>query len=996
MPALAVFARAFLRRPLWVILTVWAVVASVFAGAVGLAAGRAMGMGLQRLLESAAGRPGQYDVLVQVRQERAGEAGSVLRSLARTALGGARVRQGPAVAGSASLLVDLPPQLEQGSTFQRLGQVLQGVPGYVAWVPLVEPAVVVDQLHPALATRLEREVARLAGVRFSFRHGGGVVVVIRGPQDAAGVTRWLQSWLRRFRLFRVTPASGGAARAAPHGPTVSSVTGQLVEQLERQGVRVVHVGQGRTAPSPDGPVAEQMVQLLLQYATTAAITYGTQRPELAPGDEVRVGPLRATVVQSGPGGALAVVTEGPVEPELAGQTLEVSRLGRAVGTARLQGVHLEVRAALSQAEAVLDRLQSVQVQASRATDLLEQALDQLRTLQPRLKGVVGTLERDRSERSSPDAVTETLVALALSSLLARRPQAAPRAVPPTGEPPADALDAFRESLASLQEQLSALSRGELAPARSHLRELRDKLPSVDGATLAAAVRALDPQGQASAMSATAEVLVEGSWLPAAAGMQQALERAVPGFAGRVHHSAAGLLSPSPRAAALALTERAQTLMGLAVAGLVVAYTFLNDWACVAAASMALLAGARAGRRRRARVGWQLAGALVGAVVAGLAGWLAASEGFPQAIWWLAVAGGVVGWLSARLAPRLSRVDPDPIEAGRAFGLEGSAILTDVVLPQARPWLLAWLQYPFRRLRGRPQPWRPRRADGDRARPSDGDARLAAGAVVVRAAPTPGGGAGPDGHRRSRPAPWAVLEAENVVKRFGHHTALEGFTLRLWAGETVALMGPSGCGKSTALRCLAGLCEPDDGAVRAFGRDLGGLPPSERRRLQARIAIVFQRPQLVGHLTALDNVALPMVAGGVPLGEARERAWACLDAVALAWAADRLPHQLSGGEGQRVAIARALARRPDVILWDEPTAHLDPARVAELLQLVQELARRLRTTMLIVTHQGRFACQVAHRLVLMDRGRVVEEGPPVAVLAQPRSDVGQRFAALAAF
>ena len=955
------------RLPLWLSLTAWAVAAALVATAAGMSAAHAMGLGLEGLLDSAAGRPGQFDVLVQVREDRAAEAMPFLRSVARTGLGGAAVQQGPAVAGSVGLLVDLPPQLEQGSTFQALGELLGGVPGYVAWVPLVEPSVLVDRLHPRLLGRLEQELARAPGVRFAFRYGSGLMVVASRPQEAAALTRWLQRWLRPFRLYRLVPEAAPQATPGDAGP--DGVQGRLLaeaaaELLRDQGLRVLHQGAAQAGGSPEEGRARQLAELLLQYATTAQITLdggSSAAGELDRGAQVVVGPLAAEVVRSGPEGALAVVTDPDPPPELLGQELPVTVHGRRVGTARLAGLRLELQAALQEADELLGRWQAPGGQLERASQLLERLQAQLQALSGGTGSPSGRLDQVAPRTPSPDVITRTLITLALGALLGDGTSGG-------SAPLQEAAEGLQQTLEQLRQGLAELGGSPRGPVGA-LGRLAERLPQVDGDAVAAALRAVDPRGQLEAPVA-GEVLAEGLAAPAAEDVEAALAEALPAVAVRVHATEAGVLTPSARASALALVHRAQQAMGLAVAGLAVAYTLLNDWACLAAASQAVLAGRSEVRRRRARRAWQLGGALVGAALAAAAGWPVVGGQWPGAMAGLAAAGGLAGWLAARLAPRLAPVDPDAVEAAVAFGLDGSAVLVEVVLPGARPWLLAWLHVPLRRL-------------GRRAGPAQAELP----SVNGTGRPTAGGS--------PRPGPWPVLEAVGLVKRFGNRKALDGFSLRLAAGETVALMGPSGCGKSTAVRCLAGLCEPDGGEVRLLGRPLAPPQPGHALPRADRIAVVFQRPQLVGHLSVVDNVALPLVAAGEAVGRARRRALEALEQVGMAPAASKLPSQLSGGEGQRVAIARALVRRPEVILWDEPTAHLDPARVAEFLQLVKELARRLRTTMLIVTHQGRFACQVAHRLVLMDHGRVVEEGPPERILGQPRSDVGRRFAALAA-
>ncbi|MCR4424738.1 MAG: ATP-binding cassette domain-containing protein [Firmicutes bacterium] len=238
--------------------------------------------------------------------------------------------------------------------------------------------------------------------------------------------------------------------------------------------------------------------------------------------------------------------------------------------------------------------------------------------------------------------------------------------------------------------------------------------------------------------------------------------------------------------------------------------------------------------------------------------------------------------------------------------------------------------------------------------------------------------------------------EDVGRTFGERTALAGLNLRVMEGQTVAVMGPSGCGKSTALRTIIRLVEPDRGEITWRGTSILRLSQRELAAFRRRVGFVFQRSNLIGRLNVLENVMFPEVMAGVPVSRARRHAMAALGGVGMDGRADARVRELSGGEMQRVAIARAIAGSPELILWDEPTASLDPILVVEVLQLIEDLIHRLGTTMLIVTHEVTFARRCADRVVLMDRGRVVEEGPPGAVLARPRSSLGKRYAAFLAY
>ncbi|MDK2931210.1 MAG: polar amino acid transport system ATP-binding protein [Bacillota bacterium] len=242
-----------------------------------------------------------------------------------------------------------------------------------------------------------------------------------------------------------------------------------------------------------------------------------------------------------------------------------------------------------------------------------------------------------------------------------------------------------------------------------------------------------------------------------------------------------------------------------------------------------------------------------------------------------------------------------------------------------------------------------------------------------------------------PATAPILTVEGLIKRYGKTRALAGVDLHVAPGETVVVTGPSGCGKSTLLRCIVRLAEPDAGRITFESRDIVTLPYRELLEVRRRIGFVFQRFNLIARLSALDNVALPLVGAGMAPGEARERARWALERVGLSGAvACRRPGELSGGEAQRVGIARALAPEPVLMLWDEPTASLDPILVGEVLDVMEDLARARDTAMVIVTHEMRFALRAADRLVLLERGAVAEEGRPEEVFANPRSEVGRKY------
>jgi len=231
------------------------------------------------------------------------------------------------------------------------------------------------------------------------------------------------------------------------------------------------------------------------------------------------------------------------------------------------------------------------------------------------------------------------------------------------------------------------------------------------------------------------------------------------------------------------------------------------------------------------------------------------------------------------------------------------------------------------------------------------------------------------------APTPVLECTDVVKRFGDVEVLRGIDLEVGEHEVVALIGASGSGKSTLLRCVNLLEVVDDGVIRLDGQDITD-PRVDEDAVRRRIGVVFQAYNLFPHLSVLDNVTLaPRRVHRVPRAEAEARARELLDRVGLGAKADEYPDRLSGGQQQRVAIARSLAYDPRLLLLDEITSALDPELVGEVLHLVRELVEQGRT-IVMATHEMAFARAVAHRVVFLDGGRVLESGPPEQVLVDP--------------
>ncbi|MEM9783513.1 MAG: amino acid ABC transporter ATP-binding protein [Pseudomonadota bacterium] len=237
----------------------------------------------------------------------------------------------------------------------------------------------------------------------------------------------------------------------------------------------------------------------------------------------------------------------------------------------------------------------------------------------------------------------------------------------------------------------------------------------------------------------------------------------------------------------------------------------------------------------------------------------------------------------------------------------------------------------------------------------------------------------------------ALELAGVTKRFGDFRALDGVDLRVRTGELVFLIGPSGSGKSTLLRCCNLLECPDQGAVLLEGRNIAG-PGIDLDATRRRIGMVFQAFNLYPHLDALGNVTLALrKVLRLPRAEAEARGHAALTRVGLADKARNRPAELSGGQQQRVAIARSMALEPQVMLFDEPTSALDPELVGEVLSVMREL-RADGMTMIVVSHEMRFAREAADRVVFMDSGRIVEEGTPEALFSAPRSERLRSFLA----
>jgi polar amino acid transport system ATP-binding protein len=246
---------------------------------------------------------------------------------------------------------------------------------------------------------------------------------------------------------------------------------------------------------------------------------------------------------------------------------------------------------------------------------------------------------------------------------------------------------------------------------------------------------------------------------------------------------------------------------------------------------------------------------------------------------------------------------------------------------------------------------------------------------------------------------ATVEVHDVHKWYGTHRVLDGVDLTVRPGEVTVILGPSGSGKSTLLRVINHLEKPEIGHVSINGELIGVKRHGDRLKelserailtQRGRIGFVFQNFNLFPHLTVLDNVAAaPVATGRLSKPEAQELARELLGRVGLADRTGAYPRQLSGGQQQRVAIARALALRPGVILFDEPTSALDPELVGEVLAVIKDLATS-GTTLVIVTHEIGFAREIADRVVFIDGGRIIEQGPPSEILDNPRHERTRDF------
>lgn len=236
---------------------------------------------------------------------------------------------------------------------------------------------------------------------------------------------------------------------------------------------------------------------------------------------------------------------------------------------------------------------------------------------------------------------------------------------------------------------------------------------------------------------------------------------------------------------------------------------------------------------------------------------------------------------------------------------------------------------------------------------------------------------------------SLLEIRNLTKRYGENTVLRDLSFTVRRGEVIVVLGPSGCGKSTLLRCINAL-EPIQGGEILLGGEVIDRSPTGLPALRRRIGMVFQSYELFPHMTVMENILLaPCKAPGTKKEDAKAEAEALLRRVGLWEKRDSYPRELSGGQKQRVAIVRALCMHPEVLLFDEVTAALDPEMVREVLDVVLDLAREGKT-MVIVTHEMQFARAIADRVLFLEDGKIAEEAAPEDFFTAPKTERAKKF------
>ena len=235
----------------------------------------------------------------------------------------------------------------------------------------------------------------------------------------------------------------------------------------------------------------------------------------------------------------------------------------------------------------------------------------------------------------------------------------------------------------------------------------------------------------------------------------------------------------------------------------------------------------------------------------------------------------------------------------------------------------------------------------------------------------------------------ILKISHLHKTFDTNTVIDSLSLEIHEGEVIVIVGPSGCGKSTLLRCINALESIQGGQIKLHG-EIVSKNSKNLQSIRQKIGMVFQNYELFPHMTVLDNIMLaPIKAQGRKKDEVKEEALALLKRVGLESKADSFPRQLSGGQKQRAAIVRALCMHPEILLFDEVTAALDPEMVREVLEVILDLANQGKT-MLVVTHEMQFARAIADRIIFLDEGQIIEEGTPDDFFDHPKTDRAKRF------
>ncbi|MGD9551636.1 MAG: amino acid ABC transporter ATP-binding protein [Candidatus Caldatribacteriota bacterium] len=236
----------------------------------------------------------------------------------------------------------------------------------------------------------------------------------------------------------------------------------------------------------------------------------------------------------------------------------------------------------------------------------------------------------------------------------------------------------------------------------------------------------------------------------------------------------------------------------------------------------------------------------------------------------------------------------------------------------------------------------------------------------------------------------ILQVKDIHKSFGNKEVLKGISFEVHKGETKVIIGPSGMGKSTLLRCINQLTIPDKGTIWLRGQEVNHHNARQINQFRQKIGMVFQDFNLFDHLNAVSNVEIALIkVKGMKKQEARDKAMSELKKVGLEKQAFLYPAELSGGQKQRVSIARALAMDPEVMLFDEPTSALDPELIGEVLGVMQKLAQE-GMTMVVVTHEMGFARSVADEIIFLERGRILESGPPEKLFYQPEYERTRKF------